>query len=60
MAEASLSPTHPHSVKLLRPRLDLQPARQGERYIRLSDPQTGSMEEEEQEQAELHSEEEPE
>ena len=60
MAEAWLSPTQPQSVKLLRPRLDLQPAWQGETYIRLSDPHTGSMEEAEQEQAALHSDEEPE
>ena len=60
MAEAWLSPTQPQSVKLLRPRLDLQPALQGERYIRLSEPHTGSIEDLEQEQAALHSDEFPE
>ena len=48
--------TQEHCVKLLRPTLAEHPARQGDRYIRPSDPHTGSRDDVEHEQSVLQDE----
>ena len=48
--------TQEHCVKLLRPTLTEHPAKQGDMYISPSDPQTGSRDEVEHEQAALQGE----